>query len=203
MITDHDLALASQAAYSGTPTWATRDVQAYLTVRPEGAIVAFRGTADIVGLLRDLEAALIVHGMADHIDLGPTPESFLADVLEIYPLIVADLPPDIDVFATGHSKGAAEAEIFAALLLQSTGRNVSCSVFAPPRVGRLNGILASMPGRSYRNRIDPVTEVPLLPHPRAITAIDVMPPELELGPLADHHVSLYVRGVETPVAAEA
>lgn len=199
-ISDLDLARACADTYApdGVPAWNTEDVHAFLFQRDGYAIIAFQGSASLKDWFQDFDAAA-VHRRIDHIELGWVHDGFAEDVEEIFEQLVAGLPGD-PIAITGHSKGAAEALIFAALLhARLPYRNIArVSTFGTPRPGALNGLLDGLAGADYRNRHDPVCAVPpYLPHPRAMTNIDAAPlPDDPWGPLRDHHMVLYIEGVK-------
>lgn len=204
-ITDLDLARACADTYAGTPpTWNTEDVHAYLFQRDGYAIIAFEGSASVQDWLQDFDAAAIPRTI-DHIELGWVHDGFAEDVEEVFEQIVAGLPSD-PIAITGHSKGAAEALIFAALLhAHLPYRNIArVSTFGTPRPGRLNGLLDGLAGADYRNRDDPVCAVPpYLERPRLITHLDAAPmADDPWGPLACHHIQLYIEGVRKLVAEQ-
>jgi len=200
VITDLDLARACADTYApgAVPTWNTADVHAFLFQRDGYAIIAFEGSASVQDWLQDFDAAAIPRTI-DHIELGWVHDGFAEDVEEIFERIVAGLPAD-PIAITGHSKGAAEALIFAALLHNHLpDRNIArVSTFGTPRPGALNGLLAGLAGADYRNRNDPVCLVPpYLTHPRVMTALDAAAQADDpWGPLRDHHVALYIAGVQ-------
>lgn len=198
MITDRDLALAAQAAYFGTPTWQTERVHAYLTRRDGAAILAFRGTNDFEDLVRDFDALPVTHP-----DLGPVHPGFLGDVLDIYGLIAAELTPEDELYMGSHSKGALEQLYFGGLYIEATGRRIArCSGYGTPRGGKLNGIWNGTPGHDYRNRLDPVPELPpWLERTRPLLSINVPAPAWDLGPAADHHIGLYCMAAFSGVSA--
>ena len=200
MISDRDLATLCELTYSGAPpTWGTPDVHAFLTMRDGYTIVAFQGSASMQDWLRDFDA-FVVNGTLtrDHKGLGLVHAGFFGDVAQIFATVLKELPGD-PVIVTGHSKGAAEALIFAAMLLAATDRNVAkVTTFGTPAPGALRGLLDNIPGRDYRNEDDPVAAVPpYLPHPRALTHIAVPPLAGDpWGILAAHHVQLYAQGAD-------
>ena len=86
----------------------------------------------------------------------------------------------------------------AALLALRGMPPLKLTVFAPARVGALQGLLQPIPGSSYRWRDDPVPLLPsYLPHPRRVTQLGV--PSFELDVLADHHIANY----QAQVSADA
>lgn len=116
------------------------------------------------------------------------------------------------VIVTGHSLGAARAAVLTALMVADGVPPVARVVFGEPKPGLLDlaKIVATVPGRSYRNGNglyhDLVTDVPFsMPplqymHPTPIIPVRADPtgPLFErLGAFAFHHIELY----ETALAA--
>jgi hypothetical protein len=201
-MTDHDLALLCQATYSGQPaTWDTADVHAYLTTSDGYANIAFKGSKSKEDWYRDFMVLppLLGIGLKQHAQLGLVHYGLDNDVDEIFSQIIAQLP-DMPVNVTGHSKGAGEAQDFAAKLrLLQPSRAIYLTTFAPPRIGALNGVLKGMPGKDYHNGPDPVPMVPgWLPHPDGRPMSELwVPPGTGLDLLdifAYHSIGLYVQG---------
>lgn len=111
----------------------------------------------------------------------------------------------------GHSLGAAHAALLAGLMMAmdrrpnpARKRVQGLVLFGCPRAGqqRLRELIADIPFvRSFRNRQDPVCEVPislpiLEPWVQAceVIELDEAPPEGDHSLLADHHIDLYARG---------
>jgi hypothetical protein len=201
VITDLTLARACVDTYvpGAVPTWNTDEVHVFLTQQDGYAIIAFKGSASIRDWLQDFDAFVIPGGF-NHKDLGLVHAGFFDDVEDVFGDILKGLPSD-PIAVTGHSKGAAEALIFAALLTASTDRVIArVSTFGTPRPGMLNGFLTGIAGNDYRNRSDPVCSVPpYLHHPRKMVDLNVPPlPDDPWGPLADHHMALYLDGMTAP-----
>ena len=106
---------------------------------------------------------------------------------------------------TGHSLGAGRAAIYAGMLTQSPQEDpTSVVLFGCPRPGaqQLVNCLRNIPVVSYKNRLDPITDMPIplpdLPyeHVRPFTLVDGMV-DHSLGPLFDdHHMLNYIKGME-------
>ncbi len=202
MITDLTLARACVDTYApgAVPTWNNDEVHVFLTQQDGYAIIAFKGSASVQDWLQDFDAFVIPGGF-NHKELGLVHAGFFDDVEDVFADILKGLPSD-PIAVTGHSKGAAEALILAALLTASTDRVIArVSTFGTPRPGLLNGLLTGLAGNDYRNRSDPVCAVPpYLHHPRKMVDINVPPlPDDPWGVLADHHMSLYLAGMTAPV----
>lgn len=207
MISDKDLARACVDAYApgALPTWNTDNVHVFLTMQDGYTVIAFKGSASPQDWWRDFDAFVIGGGvdshdaagkLIKHQDLGLVHAGFFGDVSAVFADILAGLPPD-PIIVTGHSKGAAESLIFAALLRAATDRVVAkVSTFGTPHPGALGGFLDGIPGTDYRNCSDPVCAVPpYLPHPRDMRDIHVRPmPDDPWGLFAAHHIPLYLEG---------
>lgn len=108
------------------------------------------------------------------------------------------------VVITGHSLGGARARVMAALLIVNGLPINQVTVFGSPRPAfeNLSRILQKSGAihTSYRNRNDPVPLVPgILPnwtHPEQWIALNEAPAADDLEPLRDHHIELYLRGVQ-------
>ena len=106
---------------------------------------------------------------------------------------------------TGHSLGAARAVIHGAFLAAAGNPPIAIIVFGCPRPGTptMNALFAQTNVRWYRNRTDPVTQVPvpipaMLPwiHCGAETRLNEEPAANDVwAALADHHIELYRAGV--------
>lgn len=204
MISDLALCRACIDTYApgAVPTWNTEDVHAFLTMQDGYAVIAFQGSASVEDWLRDFDAFVVDAHTLNHRDLGLLHAGFFGDVAEIFGDVLKGLPGD-PIAVTGHSKGAAEALIFAAMLTAATDRVIAkVSTFGTPRPGRLNNLLDGIAGADYRNRSDPVCAVPpYLTRPRALVELNAAPlPDDPWGPLADHHAALYAQGVTTLIA---
>jgi predicted lipase len=107
------------------------------------------------------------------------------------------------VIITGHSLGAARARVFAALRVVNHLPVDRLCVFGSPRPGFANLARviqkSGMIHMSFRNRNDPVTEVPtILPqweHTENYILLDEHAIADDYSPLRDHHIELYQRGV--------
>jgi hypothetical protein len=134
--------------------------------------------------------------------LGGLHAGFAKGVFQFYSSILYLCNPNTVV--CGHSLGAARALIFGGYMAQAGVKPKAIITFGAPRPGfqKLKDILTPVTVREYRNRADPVTDVPFpifpdLPyiHPRVPLDISAMPPADEiLNPLADHSINLYAEG---------
>lgn len=164
MIPDLQILDLAEQSYSGTPTIiSAADCFPYLTLIEGAAVWNFRGTdlESIRDVLSDCDAVSTVHPL-----LGTCHAGFLANALSVTDEILR-LSGDRPLVFGGHSKGAAEAAIAAALCM-SRGRAVAqLTTYGMPRPGALNGWISGVLGPDYWNTGDPVPDVPeWLPHPR-------------------------------------
>lgn len=163
-------------------------------------VIAWRGSETRLDWLDDLTALPTFHPQ-----LGNVHSGFLGGVLASYAAILPVLGRSVRV--VGHSLGAAHAMIFAGLLTAAGRPPEGVVCFGEPRPGfsELARLLALVSTRSYRNRMDPVTEVPKLwvpwmgdffVHPKPLIPVDVAPDADDDGPFADHHMPLYFTAME-------
>ena len=168
-----------------------------------GNVLCFRGSVTVEDWLRDLDAVAI-----DDPYLGGLHAGFAEGMRQFYEATIQLLHPDTIV--CGHSLGAARALIMAGYMAQGGLKPKAVITFGSPRPAfeMLEDQLSLVTIRSYKNRCDPVTyvPVPLYPllrymHPRDLIPIDAKPSFNDLEPLADHHIELYAEGVpETEIA---
>lgn len=204
MITDRQLAEACQATYVGAPqTWGTDCVHAFLSQVDDVQIIAFEGTQSPQEWVIDILGAFPADTKLDHDTLGVVHAGWYRDVCFIRDAILDYMMSTkygTRFAITGHSKGAAEALIFAAECVANGLSIERVTTFGTPHPGDLNGYLAHIPGADYRNNDDPVWDVPpFLPHPRGrIQKFISIPPMVDdpWGPLASHHMGLYLVGAE-------
>ena len=170
--------------------------------RGEVSIVVCRGSTTLPDWIENfIDVPVYVPG------LGRVEKGFLDGAMAFFDAVRHEVAPPIVV--TGHSRGAAVADILAAKLLLEFGTGVWSVTFAKPRPGfaSLSALLARR-ARWYRNRKDPVTFVPYLfgeyQHPGDLVLLDVPPPAGDpWGPLAEHHSELYAAGVHALAHQEA
>lgn len=121
-------------------------------------VVAFRGTANVAGWLRDFSALPKSHPI-----IGYCHEGFLAGAAAIVQKL--DIPPDLPTYFTGHSLGGALALVTAALRVTNGDRVDKVVTFGSPRAGysALAWALdaAKVEVAQYRRGNDPVPLVPL------------------------------------------
>lgn len=202
MITDLQLAEACQATYSGAKqSWGTETVHVYLSEIDGCQVLAFEGTQSAAEWVIDVLGALPCDTKLESDSLGTVHAGWYRDICEIKDQLLDYIfaAPDGARFAiTGHSKGAAEALIFAAECVENGIALERVTTFGTPHPGALASYLATVPGADYRNGADPVWDVPpYLPHPRGreqvFISIPAMPDD-PWGPLAEHHMELYLVG---------
>lgn len=177
---------------------------AYAAVHQESGydVVVWRGSTTKLDFLEDFASEIPVWDLY----LGHCAFGFLKGMRATQPSLDAVLGQK-QIIVTGHSLGAAHAALYAAHL-EATGKPLMALVnFGEPRPGfeRIHDLLKGVYCHSYRNRKDPVTEVPALGvsnvdlyvHSSQLIPLDVQPPPNDpWGPLQDHHISLYIQGIQ-------
>ena len=178
----------------------------YVGVTRTGGIayVDWRGSTTPKDWLWNFEAKPIRDG-----SLGMVHEGFAKGVWKVQDALVKELGAE-RCAVRGHSRGAAQAAIFAGHLTAIGLAPANVVLWGCPRPGfaALAQVLAPVQISSYRNLSDPVTEVPFnidLPghnldipyvHVREFIQLEAKPSPLDLwGPLAPHHMALYVKGL--------
>lgn len=162
MISDAELAALCADAYLPCASVVIGEDLAANIIRRDGAvIVAFRGTANPPGWLRDLD----VMPKSDPM-IGYCHHGFLSGAAALMQKI--DLRADDRVILTGHSLGGALAVVFGALRLAVGYPVAELVTFGAPRAGyaKLVSIWKPVTGvqpavRQYRAGNDPVPKVPL------------------------------------------
>lgn len=203
MISDLDCVKLCAACYSdpGAFDLTVQTQGVWFGVKDTGdcVVAAFRGSDNIPDWRRDIEAQMenysALYGYEKGFGLGlPTAIKRLRELTGAMPLVL-----------TGHSLGAAHAALVAP---QSCPGKVV--LFGCPRPGdaRLRAYMErqNISITSYRNRRDPVTELPdfslSLPLVKFAPVADFIPLDAapacgdELTPFLDHHINLYVQGME-------
>ena len=171
----------------------------------DATVVVMRGSITKQDWFRDF-LAMPAHEVSPYEKLGPVHLGFSIGLPAAWKII----KPGVTVrqkplILAGHSLGAARAWILAGMAIVDGVVAARVVVFGSPRPGfaQLASVVAEAPQKSYRNRLDPVCEVPFnippkFPYvePAPFTMLDVEPAaEDEWGPLADHHMPLYVAGL--------
>lgn len=208
MIADYDLALACQATYGGGPqTWGTDVTHAYLSEVNGVSVIAFEGTRDLDEWLIDFEAVPVDERGYDHADLGFVHLGWWRDVSSVADPIIAYVleqqAKGVPVACCGHSKGAGEALIFAALAKTRGVRWARVSTFGTPHPGHLNGLITAADGCDYRDMTDPADPIPdvpfYLPRPRPLTLVKAPAPLFNMPDyrfMVAHHVQNYVAALK-------
>ena len=166
-------------------------------------VIVFRGSIALHDWYEDLKAVPISTKM------GTVHTGFYADMDQAW----AELKPHITqpTLVTGHSLGAARADILCGLMLLDGQPPVRRVVFGEPKPGLPDfaNFIAKIPSDSYRNgnarNHDLVTDVPLklLPpfnfiHPKKLVLVDEEPTGSmfeRMGLFSYHHIELYVAAV--------
>lgn len=162
--------------------------------------IVFRGSTTPQDWWRD-GISEFFHQLAPPFDvLGDVAVGFSEGMPELYQKF-APLLKDPWV-SVGHSLGSARATLFAGMGIAAGTPPLRRVGFGPPRVGcgGFCAVMAKLPDRPlYRNRVDPIADVPTDPpfrHDIALTELNAAPaPDDEWGILADHHIELYVTGL--------
>lgn len=179
----------------------TDGVTVGISHKDEHSIICFRGSTTLLDWMRDFQAQMVFDA-----DLGGVELGFMQGLRKIAGERPGGAIPASPIYITGHSLGAARALIFAALEKLKGLPIAGVTVFGPPRPGaaKLKEILAPVPVRMYRNRLDPVCEVPFdIPlidpyvHVSDLISVDAAPaPEDPWGFVADHHMELYLEALK-------
>tara|TARA_Y100000996_G_scaffold218219_1_gene171502 strand:- start:82 stop:690 length:609 start_codon:yes stop_codon:yes gene_type:complete len=129
-------------------------------------IVAIQGTNDVRDVLTDVR---FIPGRSE---LGLVPRGFLFAARSVAISVLSNLLKqdksnqqvrEQDLAICGHSLGAGVAQIVAGFLTWSGNPPAQCVAFAPPRVGKLKGLLDQIPDcKAYRFHDDIVCGVPLI-----------------------------------------
>lgn len=196
MLNDLDLSTITLALYSDQPdgfwTHLFPNDAGYVGVKrtPDGDVVVWRGSTTENDWLANFAAEPENDGRIGWVHSG-----FMGGVEALYDKLDAVLSPR--VYVVGHSRGAAQAGLFARLRKYYSKCPVRLCRFGSPRFGFVSE--SDVPGTSYKNRNDPVTLVPFTLAPKydyrdfgPFTAVDVAPDFGDSwGLLADHHMRLY------------
>ena len=180
------------------------------THTPDEAIIAFRGTCSVIDLVRDLNT---IANPFVHSTFGPVHPGFMEGMDDILEAIYNEVSPWQAITITGHSLGAARADILVALLLEKgvDPKRLKRVVFGEPKPGfkQLSDYISSVPGWSYRNGdahfYDLVTALPFSFPPeeyvRSTALIEVCEPPsndiiVQMAGFSWHHILLYVAGLK-------
>jgi hypothetical protein len=188
------LAQLCAAAYDPMASWAMswerNDVHFHACVENGVTILVARGTEpyDLEDWIADFSIRPTVSRR--HPLLGLCHAGFLTDVEQV----AAEMQHDTQgqrVIVTGHSKGAAEALLFAAMQCCAGATPLLVVTFGSPRPGfvQLQELLRDLPGVDYRNGADPVPDLPLaFLHPRHLKPIGTP----SGNPIRDHFIESYI-----------
>lgn len=210
MPTDIDLVNLSAAIYQGTSSWdyidTGTDDGVYWAIKnlDDCQVVVFRGSITPLDWWRDLRSLPIETN-----NIGTVHEGFHAGMEHMW----ADLKPMITkpVVITGHSLGAARADILCGLMVADKTPPARLVVFGEPRPGLADfaNIISKVSRASYRNGNnsghDRVWDVPLrlfgkldFIHPTRPTIVYKEPSGdlfQKYGLFALHHITLYQAAV--------
>jgi|ERR1700679_1435859 len=188
-----------------THYWCVEDVVCGHVLQDGIDYLVFRGSVTPEDWMRDMNAIPVWHPNIGFVHAG-----FFAGLDTLYPIVKAVISGGVTIL--GHSLGAARACDMSGLFAEDCSSNkLPCPVktlvtFGQPRPAFINlkRIIdkAGIVHRSYRNRNDPVPEVPFpfpLPfiHTEDYISLDAAPSPTDLEPLRDHHIQLYIQGVTT------
>ncbi len=182
------LAELSQRAYRES-TWKAGGAEALYAEEEDAMVIAFRGTEfDFGDIVADLRGLPWPDG-----DLGWCHSGFVKGARRLWPRIArVVLGTPRAVVLTGHSKGAAEATLAAALMTLAGKPPKELVTFGSPRVGmgRLGRILAGVPVARYVNGADCVPR-----HPWPLWRYRHVGEEIRLGRgrdrFTDHRIAAY------------
>ena len=207
MITDLYLARLCQSAYDPGASWDSRWTQKSVYVYCRKVVntyaIVFRGSDNLTDWLDNLKG-----WPSHHKDLGFCHTGFLEDMDVVVGEVLA-LVNGHPIVITGHSLGAARALILGALLTVLGVKPQSIVVFGSPRpgAGKLKKVLldGGFPIRSYRNRSDPVCDVPYVMMRKWLPDFGIYQQPVDFTPLdvfdwresgiKEHGIDLYVKGL--------
>lgn len=179
-------------------------------IGPDAYIIA-RGSTTPKDWWQNLHAGRVKDGA-----LGTLMSGFARDVWKVQDAVLA-LVQGKTLHLGGHSRGGPLASILAgkACTMGFTVAELLLLGTARPGYRKLRDILQAHVGSivSYRNRRDPVTKVPfhfdliraikspfdfLYVHVAPFTQLDAAPPPHDSwGPVADHHIELYLKAIKS------
>lgn len=158
-------------------------------------VVVFRGSDSVEDWLRDFDAEMI-----DVTGLGRVHAGFYKNMQDVW--LKLNQVIRRNPIVTGHSLGAARAAIYSALLIYPPQKTALFGCPRPAAQG-LADALKLIPINSYKNRADPVMDVPVvLPdfpyvHVREMIHVDGSMSNEFPDLLKDHHIQCYINGLET------
>lgn len=157
MSSDADLAdICAETYVPPTTVQIGSDLAANVIDQGERVVVAFRGTINIEGWIRDFDALPKSHPL-----LGYCHSGFLSGACALVQTLT--IPKDKTVVLTGHSLGGALAVLVGALRIAVGERVDTLVTFGAPRAGfrAMRALWLAHEVRQYRRGNDPVTDVPL------------------------------------------
>lgn len=170
-ISDIRLAQLCGLSYVQPATFETSDAHVAVTLENGYLVIALRGSKSIIDWIRDLMIAPAL--TAAHPELGICHSGFLFDVLDIATSLTSYLKGSTAPFVIcGHSKGGAEAQLLAGLLVTSGFIPARLVTFGAPRCAWIGNttlpkLISGIPGNDYRGGSDEVPQLPLpYVHPR-------------------------------------
>jgi hypothetical protein len=185
--TDTARAALAAAAYDASrePTWVTcKNTRVFLDKGETHPIITFEGTRPT--LLSDWMVDLDQLPFTIDTVLNSLPAGFTAAVLSVIFQIMHDFH-GTPVGFNGHSMGAAEALLAAALWVRAGLLLSRVTAFEPPRVGKLGGLLTNEDVLITHCGTDPVPAVPSWKdHPYAV---DALPNLGNWSPIACHEMA--------------
>lgn len=195
-ISDLRLAQLAGLAYSGRSTFESADAHVSVTVESDYAIVALRGSKTILDWIYDFMIA--PRSSTEHPQLGWCASGFLIDALAVANALIAYLRRYPFVIC-GHSKGGAEAQLLAGLLVSAGLIPARLVTFGAPRCAWIGNtalpkLIGTLPGLDYRGGPDEVPELPLpYIHPREAALKQLGDPGFRLNWIPFHLIDSYER----------
>lgn len=194
MIEHSRLARLVSRAYNGSE-FSAYGIGYNIIMEGSTPIVALQGTNEPRDVLTD---ARFICGRSE---LGLVPRGFLFAARSVAISVLSNLlkkdkadqqVKEQNLAICGHSLGGGVAQIVAGFLTWSGNPPKQCVAFAPPRVGRLKGLLDQVPdATAYRFHNDIVCGVPLIyrrPVPLTVIGSDDYP---SLGRFRNHSMANY------------
>ena len=223
MISDLQIANLLVEQYAGVTTFPIGDLTACWTYSdhgdvywdalrlPDGTVlICLRGSSTFQDWVRD---AMAITLPVESGILGPLHPGFALGLGAVASKIW-QLYSTQPIIISGHSLGAGRAYILAGMLLNNRANIARIVTFGSPKPGfqKLADFLKGIPGVAYRNQDvsghDLVTDVPLTfppedyVHPISFTPVTGSPLSADKGSFRYHHMSLYVKGLQSLAQAK-